>query len=175
MDFNADHFSLFSLPRKFRIDTVQLDGDYRELQAQVHPDRFADASESQQRLSLQWATKVNEAYQALKKPLQRAIYLLDLAGHGIDLANNHAMSAEFLVEQMEWREAVAEARAENALEALEALDQRVKASIRSGYEELAILLDDRQDFVVAADRVRRLMFLERLWVDIDEALAAVEA
>lgn len=175
MDFNADHFALFNLPRKFRIDTAQLDVGYRELQAQVHPDRFADANESQQRLSLQWATKVNEAYQALKKPLQRAIYLLDLVGQGIDLANNHAMSAEFLVEQMEWREAVADARAENALEALEALDQRVKASIRSGYEELAILLDDQQDFVMAADRVRRLMFLERLWVDIDEALAAVEA
>ena len=108
MDFNADHFALFNLPRIFRLDAAQLDARFRDLQAQVHPDRFADANESQQRLSLQWATKVNEAYQALKKPLSRAIYLLELAGDGIDLANNRAMSAEFLVEQMEWREAVAE-------------------------------------------------------------------
>ena len=175
MDFNADHFALFDLPRTFRIDAAQLDTCFRALQAQVHPDRFADANESQRRLSLQWATKVNEAYQALKKPLPRAIYLLELVGGDINLANNHAMSPDFLVEQMEWREAVAEARADRDLAALEELDQRVKASIRLGYEELAGLLDDQRDFVLASDRVRRLMFLERLWVDIDEALAAVEA
>ena len=174
MDFNADHFALLGLPRTFCIDVNLLDERYRAVQAQVHPDRFADADETQRRRSLQWATKVNEAYVALRKPLSRALYLLKLVGFGIDLADNHAMPAEFLMEQMEWREAVAEARAGKVLPALEDLDQRVRVDIRKGYEELAVLLDDRRDYARSADRVRRLMFLEKLLADIDEALLAVE-
>ena len=174
MDFNADHFALLGLPRTFRIDVNLLDERYRAVQAQVHPDRFADADETQRRRSLQWATKVNEAYVALRKPLSRALYLLKLVGFGIDLADNHAMPAEFLMEQVEWREAVAEARAGKVLPALEDLDQRVRVDIRKGYEELAVLLDDRRDYAQSADRVRRLMFLEKLLADIDEALLAVE-
>lgn len=69
---------------------------------------------------------------ALRKPLSRALYLLKLVGFGIDLADNHAMPAEFLMEQMEWREAVAEARAGKVLPALEDLDQRVRVDIRKG-------------------------------------------
>lgn len=175
MDFNADHFALFDLPRLFRIDAAQLDSRFRELQAQVHPDRFADADETQRRLSLQWATKANEAYLTLKKPLSRATYLLELADAGLNPGDNRAMSADFLVEQMEWREAVADARSAKDLAELEILEERVGSSIRKGYEELAGLLDDQHDLLEAGDRVRRLMFLERLRVDIDEALAAVEA
>lgn len=175
MDFNADHFALFNLPRVFRIDATQLDTRFRELQAQVHPDRFADADETQRRLSLQWATKANEAYLTLKKPLSRAMYLLELADAALNPANNRAMSTDFLVEQMEWREAVADARSARDLAELELLEERVGSSIREGYGELASLLDDQHDLFEAGDRVRRLMFLERLRVDIDEALAAVEA
>lgn len=175
MDFTADHFTLLNLPRMFRIDTGALDTRFREVQAQVHPDRYADADESQRRLSLQWSTRVNEAYQTLKKPLARAMYLLELDGSGVDTANNYAMATDFLIEQMEWREAVAEARAEKILPELEALDQRVRGRIKKGYEQLAELLDDRQDLHQAADAVRRLMFLEKLLTEIDEAIVALEA
>ena len=101
MDFNADHFSLFNLPRTFRLDASLLDQRYREIQAQVHPDKFAHAGAAEQRLSLQWAMRVNEAYQTLKRPLLRAQYLLKLAGNEIDAENNTAMPSEFLMEQME--------------------------------------------------------------------------
>ena len=76
MDFNTDHFSLFELPPGFRLDAALLDRRYLEMQSRVHPDRFASAGEAERRLSLQWATRVNEAYQTLKKPLARAKYLL---------------------------------------------------------------------------------------------------
>ena len=76
MDFNVDHFTLFGLPRLFRLDVTALDARYRELAAQVHPDRFAQAGDAERRLSLQWATRVNEAYQTLNSPLKRAQYLL---------------------------------------------------------------------------------------------------
>ena len=175
MDFNADYFSLFQLPRTFRQDTSALDNRFREVQAQVHPDKFVQAGDAERRLSLQWATRANEAYQTLKKPLARAQYLLSLAGHDVEGENNNAMPPEFLMEQMEWREAVAEARIARELGELEQLHHRVKERMANRYEQLAELLDDQNDYPAASDRVRRLMFLEKLLFDIDDAMAALEA
>ncbi len=175
MDFNADHFTLFGLPRIFSVDPLALDKRYREIQAQVHPDRFVQAGDGERRLSLQWATRVNEAYQTLKKPLSRAQYLLHLSGHEVDAENNTAMPSEFLMEQMEWREAVAEARTACEQDELEQLHQRVRQRMNTRYEQLADLLDVQHDYPLAADRVRRLMFLEKLLLDIDDAVASLEA
>lgn len=174
MDFSADHFTLFSLPRAFRLDAATLDRKYREIQAQVHPDKFAHAGDAERRLSLQWATRVNEAYQALKKPLPRAQYLLHLAGHDVGAENNTAMPADFLIEQMEWREAVSEARAAGEHHELERLHHRLKSGMSERYDEVGALLDDAGDLEQAADRVRRLMFLEKLLFEIDDAIAALE-
>lgn len=174
MDLTADFFSLFELPRAFRLNLSELDSRFRDVQAQVHPDRFAHASEIERRLSMQWATHANEAYQTLKKPLDRAKYLLHLAGHDIQAENNTAMPADFLMEQMEWREAVMEARGGRDHHELEHLYLRLQGDIRSRYDELGELLDDRQDADQATDRVRRLMFLEKLLYEIDDALASLE-
>ena len=174
MDLTADFFSLFELPRAFRLNLSELDSRFRDVQAQVHPDRFAHATEAERRLSMQWATHANEAYQTLKKPLERAKYLLHLAGHDIQAENNTAMPADFLMEQMEWREAVMEARGGRDHHELEHLYLRLQNDIRSRYDELGELLDDRQDAAEATDRVRRLMFLEKLLYEIDDALASLE-
>ncbi len=174
IDFNADHFALFDLPRAFRHDASTLDRRYRELQARVHPDKFAHAVDAERRLSLQWATRVNEAYQTLKKPLSRAQYLLSLSGEDVGADSNTAMPSEFLIEQMEWREAVAEARIAREQSELEQLYHRVKQRMKKRYEQLAILLDDEHDYGAAADRVRRLMFLEKLLAEIDDAMAELE-
>lgn len=173
MDFNADHFSLFGLQRSYRLDPLALDKRYREIQSEVHPDRFTQAGDSERRLSMQWATRVNEAYQTLKKPLPRAQYLLSLAGQAVDGHSNTAMPPEFLMEQMEWREAVAEARTARDLDELEQLHHRVKQRMNDRYEQLASSLDD-EDYVLAADRVRRLMFLDKLLFEIDDAMAALD-
>ena len=175
IDFGADHFALFGLPRAFRIDSPVLDGHFREIQARVHPDRFARAGESERRVSLQWATRVNEAYQTLKNPLSRAQYLLELAGRGVDRGNNTAMPPEFLMEQMEWREAVAEARQAREVAELEDLRHRVGQRMNKSYGRLAELIDDERDHAAAADLVRRLMFLEKLLAEIDDGLAALES
>lgn len=174
MDFNADHFTLFGLPRAYRLDAPTLDVRYRALQAEVHPDRFAQADDAERRRSLQWATKANEAYLALKKPLERAKYLLQLVGHDVAVENNTAMPVDFLIEQMEWREGVAEARAAHDHHELEHLRHRLGERMHAAYDELAVLLDDAHDHETAVDRVRRLMFLEKLLFEIDDALAALE-
>jgi molecular chaperone HscB len=171
---NLDHFTLFGLPAIFRIDPPALDEHFREFQARVHPDRFARAGESERRVSLQWATRVNEAYQILKNPLSRAQYLLNLAGQGVDQGNNTAMPSEFLMEQMEWREAVAEARQVCEIAELEDLRHRVRWRMNKSYGRLAELIDDERDYAAAADCVRRLMFLEKLLAEIDDGMAALE-
>ncbi|OQA31442.1 MAG: hypothetical protein BWY57_02355 [Betaproteobacteria bacterium ADurb.Bin341] len=174
MDLTADYFSLFQLPRSFKIDMTELDARYRNVQAEVHPDRFAAASEAEKRLSMQWATQANEAYRTLKKPLERAKYLLHLAGHDVQADKNTAMPAEFLMEQMEWREAVADARAGGDHHELEQLLERLNTDLAAHYGELAALIDDVADWPKAAEAVRRLMFMERLLSEIEDALVALE-
>jgi len=109
MDPRADHFALFGLDRGFRLDLSDLDSRYRDIQAQVHPDRFAHAGEAERRLSMQWATHANEAFRTLKSPLTRGHYLLELRGVDPGFDTNTAMAPDFLMEQMEWREALGEA------------------------------------------------------------------
>ena len=174
MDFSTDHFSLFNLPRRFQVVAADLDTRYREIQSQVHPDRFANAGDAERRRSMQWATHANEAYQTLKKPLERAKYLLHLAGHDIQAESNTAMAADFLMEQMEWREAVMEARQGGDHHELEHLHNRLRGDINCRYEELGELIDIAENYTEATDRVRRLMFLEKLLYEIDDALASLE-
>jgi len=174
MDFNADFFSLFQLPRAFALSGDNLDAHYREVQAQVHPDRFVHAGDHERRLAMQWATRANEAYQTLKKPLPRAKYLLHLAGHDVQAESNTVMPPEFLMEQMEWREAVMDARGGGDHHELERLYQRLRGEMDEHYGELGRLIDEAADYAGAVAMVRRLMFLEKLLFEIDDALASLE-
>ena len=171
---HPDHFELFGLPARFAIDLEALEHAYKEVQARVHPDRYASGSAAERRVAMQWATRANEAYTTLRSPARRAAYLVERAGVKIDAENNTAMPADFLMEQMEWREAVMEARAGRDHHELEHLHNRLRADIDSRYEEVGQLLDDAKDFALATDRVRRLMFLEKLLSEIDDALASLE-
>ena len=175
MNFNDDHYVLFDLPRAFRLDIDALDQRFREIQAQVHPDKFAQAGAAERRLSLQWATRVNEAYLTLKKPLLRAQYLLTLASQDVGGENNTAMPSEFLMEQMEWREALGEAQDAADEDALEDLARRIRHSSKTLVDELGRQLDVSGDLEGAADTVRRMKFLEKLQHEINDALTALES
>jgi len=180
MDFShdalgKDFFALFGLPQRFALDAAELEVLYRDLQARVHPDKYAQAGEGEKRLAMQLATHANEAYLTLKSPLKRAHYLLHLAGHDPQIEHNTAMPTDFLVEQMEWREAVAEAREAADAGELDHLHHRMRKEISSQYEALHQALDGHPDHARAAELVRQLMFQEKLLHEIDEALEAVEA
>ena len=167
MDLNADFFALLGLPRRFRLAAGELDSRYRELQARVHPDRFASAPEAERRLSMQWASQANEAYRTLKKPLARAGYLIELAGVDLRAETNTAMPADFLMQQMEWREALEDANSVADVEAVEAEAQRARKDV---LETCETLLDTTHDYPQAAQQVRALMFIERFMPDIDARL-----
>ena len=171
---NADFFTLLGLPRQFAVDQSALDSRFRELQREVHPDRFAAADDAARRASMMLATQINEAYQTLRSPLKRATYLLRLSGVDVGAESNTAMSPEFLMLQMEWREQVADARAEKDLAALQSLEADVREAIRTAYTDLAQYLAQVSDSAVAVETVRQLMFLEKLHEEIDNALFDLE-
>ena len=175
LDFSADYFALFGLARAQGIDAAALETRFRDIQAQVHPDKHAQGSEANQRLAMQWATRVNEAYQTLKSPLARARYLLQLQGHDAEVESNTSMPMDFLVAQMELREAVAEAKVGADDTALDGLRRTLVSEMKGEYQRLQELIDTRQDFPVAAELVRQLMFQEKLLHEIDDALEAVLA
>lgn len=174
-DFGKNHFELFGLTTAFDIDMERLDQAYREIQVRVHPDKFAHLGEQEQRMAMQWTTHANEAYQTLKKPLSRARYLLQLRGVDTQEDSNTAMPAEFLMDQMEWREAVAEARDAGDLDGMERLHHRLRGEVREMHRQLELALDRQADYPAAAGLVRKLKFMERLGEEIDQALEALEA
>ncbi|KAF0813102.1 Co-chaperone protein HscB [Andreprevotia sp. IGB-42] len=172
-DFSLPHFALFGLPTTFALDRNVLDAAYRKLQAEYHPDRFAAADDAQKRLSLQIATQVNQGYQALKSPLARARYLLQLNGVDTQEETNTAMPVDFLMQQMEWREAIGDAKAARHGDALEALAVEIAAATQTQIAELGQLLDQQQDWLAAAAAVRKLRFLEKLAEEVDDAIDVV--
>ena len=172
MKLADDDFALFDLPRRFAQERSVLDARWRSLQAEVHPDRFAAEGAAAQRVAMQWAVRVNEAYQRLKDPLRRGAYLCELAGAAIQAESNTAMPAAFLMQQMQWREALDEARGAGEVEALEA---EVREAERRMLAELAARLDERHDAAAAAEQVRALMFVQRFRRDIERRLEQLEA
>ena len=169
LDFSQNHFELFHLPAVFALDADRLDQAYRDIQAEIHPDKFAHAGEAEKRVSMQWTTRVNEAYQTLKKPFERARYLLHL--HGIDAMDpkNTVMPADFLMQQMEWREALSEATQAQDMAALQSLEKDLRAHAKSLNGELAELLDERQDYLRASEALRKVRFMDKLLEEIDMA------
>jgi molecular chaperone HscB len=165
-----DHYALFGLPASFALDPARLEGRYRELQGQVHPDRFAAASEAERRVAMQWATRANEAYRTLRDPVDRARYLLALKGFDTGEETNTAMPADFLMQQMEWREAVAEARVPLDTKRLDALRAELAGERADMLEQLERAIDRDSNYDAGCSLVRKLRFLEKLEEEIDAAL-----
>ena len=172
MKLDDDDFTLFGLPQRFTLDRAQLDERWRALQGEVHPDRFAADGAATQRVAMQWAVRVNEAYRRLKDPLARAAYLVGLRGGAVDAERNTAMPPAFLMQQMSWREALAEAR---DAPAVQALDDEIAAHQRAQFDRLAHLLGEQPDTAAAAQLVRELMFVGKFREDINRRLEALDA
>lgn len=164
MNLNDSDFELFAVPTTFAQDRAVLDARWKELQREAHPDRFAAQGSAAQRVAMQWSVRINEAYQRLKDPVRRASYLCELHGAPVDAENNTAMPGAFLMQQMEWREALDEVTDVSALEALQA---EVDAARVRALSSLDWLIDEKGDYPGAVGQVRALMFIERFAGDIE--------
>ena len=174
---STTHFDRFGLPQAFDVDLELLDRNYRELQRSVHPDRFVNASDQQRRLSMQQATLINEGYQALKDPLKRGRYLLQLDGREFDDERNTTSDTAFLMEQMELREALADVRgSEDSFQALGQIMDRIAADIDRLVGELQEQFSkaDADSLDGAADSLTKMQFFRRLQEEAGEIEADLE-
>jgi molecular chaperone HscB len=168
----ATDFALFGLPERFALDAVLLDAKWKALQGAAHPDRFATETAAAQRVAMQWAIRINEAYRRLKDPLARAAYLCTLHGVDIEAESNTAMPGAFLMQQMDWRDALSEAK---TLDAVDALSGEVAASRQATLASLQTRIDATTpvDWHAVAGVVRGLMFVDRFLSDIDRRIDAL--
>lgn len=160
-----NHFELFHLPQRFSVDMTALEHAYREVQNRVHPDKFTNATSTEKRVAMQWATRANEAYQTLKNPFKRAAYLCELNGIDLQAESNTSMSHDFLMHQMEWREALQDAKAAKDIDALEKLETELRDTRKAKVTHIGEFLD-AHDFEGAAQGVRELMFLEKFGEEV---------
>jgi molecular chaperone HscB len=167
----SNHFELFGIAPAFALDPERLERSYRDIQSNVHPDRFARAGDAERLASMQMTTRVNEAYRTLRSPVLRAAYLLGLNGVDLGLETDTAMPREFLMEQMELRERLEGAGDADALGRLEQELFGLKEGLQA---QIAGCIDARRDYRAAADLVRKLMFLEKLDEDINAAYETLE-
>ena len=159
-----NYFELFNLPEKFQIDSVRLQENYRSIQKEIHPDRFATSTENEKTRSMIKSTQVNDAYQTLKSTTKRAKYILSLHKS----VEKITLPPDFLMQQMEWEEHL-----ENIEKKIKELDQ-FKLTINKKYEEYSLMLstqiDNDQNWNEAAITIDKLYFVEKLLHKINIAL-----
>ena len=167
ISLQANDFELFDVPAQYAQDRAQLDARWKALQREAHPDRFAAEGSAAQRVAMQWSVRINEAYQRLRDPLQRAAYLCEIQGAPVQAHSNTAMPAAFLMQQMQWRESLEDT---DTVAGLEALAEEVLAEQGRVQREVARLLDEAHDPPQAAGQVRALMFISRFLQEVNAKL-----
>jgi molecular chaperone HscB len=171
VNLQSTDFELFGLETRFAQDRSAVDARWIDLQREAHPDKFAAQGAAAQRVAMQWSVRINEAYKRLKDPLKRAAYLCELNAAPVNAENNTAMPASFLMQQMEWREALDDAV---SVDELIQLGNEVKAAKQAMLLNCEQFLDEQRDYTRAVQEVRALMFVERFASDLDARLDQME-
>lgn len=167
-------FDLFDVPVAYELDFDQVQQRYRDLQKIVHPDKFVNASDQEKRLSMQQTSRINEAFNTLRQPVDRAIYLLKLKGVGTMQENSTTMDAAFLMEQIEMREALSEIHsAEDPLAELDRFSARIKASMQGlmqGFSECYT----HEKLEEAQELIKKMQFMQKAGKEVNELSAKIE-
>ncbi len=169
LDFKKNYFELFGLPVSYTVDRAALASHYRDLQRKIHPDRFANASDQEKRISMQGAALLNQALETLKDPILRGRYLLSLRGVEMDVTKSTG-DAAFLMEQLELREELAEAKASaDPYEVIGRIMADIKKRLDAFGEELAALFDESgpKELEAVEEILRKMQFLQKLQHDAE--------
>ena len=171
---SLNFFELFEIPVAYDIDLNLLQQKYTALQQAVHPDRFASAGDQEKRLSMQQTSHINEAYQTLKDPVARALYMLKLKGMDINFDNETTMDMDFLMEQMAMREKMADIREhDDPLQQLDALADEVNAKMMALTSDFAAAWQQEQ-LEAARELIRKMQFMQKAKKEISELSASLE-
>ncbi|GJM13594.1 MAG: co-chaperone protein HscB [Pseudohongiella sp.] len=164
---NSNYFQLFNLEQSCELDLQTLNDEYRDQQAQVHPDRFANAEEAEKLRALQLSSFLNEAYETLKSPLRRAAYLLSLHDIDVEQVDQDDLSMDLLLEQIQLREKLDDLpKDESALEELDKLRLEVVEKLDLQEKKFAEFFD-AENFGEAKKLYHELQFLNKLRKEID--------
>ncbi|CAN5925656.1 co-chaperone HscB [soil metagenome] len=128
---------MLGVERRFDLDLATLEKTHRELSRALHPDRYSQAGASERRAALEKAASVNEAWRTVRDPIRRAEALFQV--HGIAVGDSHEPKATptFLMEMLEEREALAEARAAKDLAKVRAIGATMSARKEAIEKQLA--------------------------------------
>jgi molecular chaperone HscB len=165
-----NYFELFGLQFQFDIEIDAIAQTYRELQRVVHPDKFAHACAHEQLLAVQKSAQVNDAFQTLKDPLQRAQYMLAEQGIDIQIEQKTLQDSVFLMQQMELREQLEDIAAmDDPDDEIDALEGQIKTMTEQMYSEMTPLLVSscKVSLENAANMVRKLKFMNKLREELD--------
>jgi molecular chaperone HscB len=171
--YTMNYFELFKLPQTFNLDVATLESNYRKIQSESHPDRFVTAPSAEKLASMQTATMANEAYQTLKSPGMRAAYLLSLQGIAAIDEKNNQMPADFLMQQMEWREAIEDAENTGDVSTLESLLNEIDVAGKNLQENLKEQFQHNH-LSEATDSTRRLIFMDKVRTDILKSIEKLD-
>ncbi len=167
-DLQQNYFQLFKLPEQFALNGADLGERFRQMQSQSHPDRFASKSPHEQRVAVQYSALVNQAYSILRKPLPRALYLLELAGMDKEQVAAQKMDGGFLIEQMDLREKLESIHdLVDPDTFLEHLIIEIAADIKSHEQEFSSAFTDR-DLNGAASACVKIQYLEKLLQEAEQ-------
>jgi len=165
-----DYFALFQLKPQFKIDRQALESAYLTVQQKVHPDMHAQASDSDKRVSMQLSALANSAYRTLMNPIQRGLYMCARNGVDPQLETNTAMPAQFLMQQIEWRETLDDVRDQPS--ELDQLYKEVEQTRANLLKEVELAIDEASDFELAAKQLRALLFIDKFSVELEDAISA---
>ena len=172
---NHSYFELFGLTPQFNLDLTKLETNYRSIQSASHPDRFVTALPTEKLHSMQIATLANKAYLTLKNPANRAQYLLAMQGVDAIAETNTTMPVDFLMQQMDWREAIDDAKQSKNIDALDALFDEMQREARILQTELTDLIDVKKNLSLATEATRKLIFIDKVCADIRKTIEQLDA
>ena len=114
-----NYFQLLNLPQAYELDAASLQRAYLAAQQKNHPDRQQGKDAAAKMLAVQASMDANQAFSVLKNPLLRAMHLLELQGIRVN-GEQDTLPPEpaLLMEVMEWREGLEEAKTQESLERL---------------------------------------------------------
>jgi len=161
------YFALLELKPHFDIDLTELATRYRQKAAAVHPDRYVTAGEREKRIALEQSANLNEAYQALKSPSQRARYLLSLKGGAIPLETT-VQDPEFLMQQMQWHEELDDLKEQCDLAAINDFKKRIKQVQTNLEQDFNQSWQDANCYLHAEQLVRRMQFMDKLTLSVTQ-------
>ena len=159
-----NYFELFSLSTGFSIDKTLLSQTYRDLQKQFHPDKFAMQDDRIRLQAMQKSTEINDAFETLKDSCLRAQYILKLKGLDIELEQRTLQDTEFLIQQMEWREKIADFTEDDEDE-IEDFTKEISLLVKGLEGEIEQSLAS-EELEATANFIRKLKFMLKLQIEL---------